>query len=63
MTYLRNTLLRGLFVNALTMRSHTLFADASKCVWACVLTQAYDHIIEGKERTILYPITYVSGLF
>ena len=25
--------------------------------------QAHDHIIEGKERTILHPITYVSGLF
>ena len=25
--------------------------------------QAHDYIIEGKERTILHPITYVSGLF
>ena len=37
--------------------------DASKYAWAGVLTQAHDHIIEGKERTILHPITYVSGLF
>ena len=29
----------------------------------CVLIQAHDHIIEGKEKTILHLITYVSGLF
>ena len=40
-----------------------MFTDASKYAWACVLTQACDHIIEGKERTILHPITYMSGLF
>ena len=44
-------------------KPYTLFTDASKYALACVLTQAYDHIIEGKERTILHPITYVSGLF
>ena len=27
------------------------------------LMQAHDHIIEGKERTILHPITYLGGLF
>ena len=43
-------------------KSYTLFMDASKYAWACVLTQAYDHIIEGKARTILYPISYLSGL-
>ena len=25
--------------------------------------QVHDHIIEGKERTILHPITYMSSLF
>ena len=25
--------------------------------------QAYDHIMEGKERKILYPIMYISRLF
>ena len=42
---------------------YILLMDASKYAWACVLMQAHDHIIEGKERTILHPITYVSGLF
>ena len=37
--------------------------DASKYAWACVLMQADDHFIEGKERTILHPITNMSGLF
>ena len=31
--------------------------------WAYVLIQAHDYIIEGNERTILHPITFVSGLF
>ena len=37
--------------------------DASKYAWECVLMQAYDHIIDGKEMIILHPITYMSGLF
>ena len=41
----------------------TLFTDPSKYAWACVLTQAHDHIVEGNKRMILHPITYVSGLF
>ena len=44
-------------------KPYKLFTDASKYALACVLMQAHDHIIEGKERTILDPITYVSGLF
>ena len=44
-------------------KPYTLFTDANKYAWACVLTQAYDHIIEGKERTILHPFIYMSGLF
>ena len=37
--------------------------DASKYAWACVLTQAYNHVIDGTGGTILHPITYVSALF
>ena len=44
-------------------RPYTLFTDASKYAWACVLTQAYDHEQDGKNKTILHPITYMSGLF
>ena len=44
-------------------KPYTLFKNASKCAGACVLTQACDHIIEGKGRTILHPVIYVSGLF
>ena len=44
-------------------KPYTFFTDASKYACACVLTQAYNHTMEGKERTILHPISYVSGLF
>ena len=40
-----------------------LFTDASKYAWACVLTQEKIHQIEGKKVKILFPITYMSGLF
>ena len=44
-------------------KPYILFMDATKYAWACVLTQACHHIIEGKERTVLHPVTYMSGLF
>ena len=44
-------------------KPYTLFTDASKYAWACVLTQEYEHEFDGKIRKILHPITYVSGLF
>ena len=42
---------------------YMLFTDASKCAWACVLTQEKTHIFEEKEVKILHPISYMSGLF
>ena len=42
---------------------YVLFTDASKYAWACVLTQEKTHTLEGKEKKILHPITYMSGLF
>ena len=42
---------------------YTLFTDASKYAWACVLTQEHEHEIEGKVKKVLHPITYASGLF
>ena len=55
--------MRVLSLNILTLnKPYTLFTDASKYAWACILTQAYSHIIERKERMILHAITYVSGL-
>ena len=42
---------------------YVLFTDASKYVWACVLTHEKTHTLEGKEKKILHPITYMSGLF
>ena len=42
---------------------YVLFTDASKCAWACILTQDKTHIFEEKEVKILHPITYKSGLF
>ena len=44
-------------------KPYTLFTDASKFAWACVLTQEYEHEFDGKKRKILHPIMYMSGLF
>ena len=44
-------------------KGYTLFTDASKYAWACVLTQEYQYEKGGKEYKINHPITFVSGLF
>ena len=44
-------------------KPYTLFTDASKYAWACVLTQEYEHEFDRKKKKIIHPITYVSGLF
>ena len=44
-------------------KPYVLFTDVSKYAWSCILTQEYTHVIEGKEKKILHPITYMSGLF
>ena len=46
-----------------TSKPYTLYTDASKYAWAGVLTQRYVHEMEGKEKEIYYPVTYLSGLF
>ena len=46
-----------------TRKPYTLYTDASKYAWAGVLTQRYVHEIEGKEKEIYHPVTYLSGLF
>ena len=46
-----------------SFQPYTLFTDASKYAWACVLTQEYEHEFDDKIKKILHPITYVSGLF
>ena len=56
--------MKVLSLSILTLeKPYMLFTDASKYDWACLLTQGYIHVIGGKERTILHPITYVGGLF
>ena len=42
---------------------YVLYTDASKYAWAGVLTQAYRHAVDGVEKEIHHPVTYVSGLF
>ena len=42
---------------------YVLYTDTSKYAWAGVLTQAYKHVMEGVEKEIFHPVTYVSGLF
>ena len=44
-------------------KPYTLFTDASKHDWACVLTQEYEHKKDGKVFKINHPITFASGLF
>ena len=46
-----------------TSKPYTLYTDASKYAWAGVLTQRYIHTIEGKEKEMYHPVTYLSGLF
>ena len=41
---------------------YVLYTDASKCAWAGVLTQAYQHKDEKGVKEIQHPITYISGL-
>ena len=41
-------------------KPYVLFTDASKYAWSCVL---YVYQFNGKEKKILHPITYMSGLF
>ena len=44
-------------------KGYTLFSDACKYAWACVLTQEYQYEKDGKEYKINHPITFASGLF
>ena len=44
-------------------KPYTLYTDASKYAWLCVLIQQYTHDIDNKQVVVNHPITYVSGLF
>ena len=46
-----------------TNKAYTLFTNASKHAWACVLTQEYQYEKDGKTFRINHPITFASGLF
>ena len=46
-----------------TREPYTLYTDVSKYAWAGLLAQRYVHEIEGKEKEIYHPVTYLSGLF
>ena len=46
-----------------TQKPYILFTDASKYVWAGVLTQPYTEETKGKTVTTHHPVTYVNGLF
>ena len=39
---------------------YTLFTDANKYAWACVLTQEHEHEKDGKIFKINHPITFAS---
>ena len=44
-------------------KAYTLFTDASRHAWPCVMTQEYQHEKDGKVCKINDPITFASGLF
>ena len=44
-------------------KPYTLYTDASKYAWSCVLTQQYTHDMDNKQTVVNHPIMYVSGLF
>ena len=44
-------------------KPYTLYTDASKYAWSCVLMQQYAHDIDDKQIVVNHPIIYVSGLF
>ena len=44
-------------------KPYTLYTDASKYAWSCVLTQQYTHNIDNKQVVVNHPMTYISGLF
>ena len=44
-------------------KPYTLFTDASKYAWACVLAQEHEHEKDGKIFKINHLITFASGLF
>ena len=44
-------------------KPYTLYTDASKYDWSCVLIQQYIHNIDNRQIVVNHPITYVSGLF
>ena len=46
-----------------TSKLYTLYTDASKYGWAGVLTQSQTSTVDGKEITMVHPVSYVSGLF
>ena len=57
-----NTLLKGRSSNTPIQKiPYTLFTDASKYVWSCVLTQMYYYVTDSK-KTIVHSITYMSSL-
>lgn len=43
-------------------KPYILYTDATKYAWACVLTQEYEHEIDGKIKRVHHHITSQSGL-
>ena len=44
-------------------KPYKLLTAYSKYAWECVLTQFYEHKVNGKHITIQHPITHQSALF
>ena len=56
-------MLKDALITSPILKYPTLFTDASKHAWACVLTQEHEHEKDGKIFKINHPITFASGLF
>ena len=46
-----------------TSKPYILYTDASKYIWAGVLTQSHATVIDNKFVTTDHPVAFVSGLF
>ena len=46
-----------------TSKLYTIFTDASKYLWAGVLTQEHTSVVGGKEVTTNHPVSFVNCMF
>ena len=61
---LKKFLTKGLVLKCLNLeKTINIVYQCGKYALACLLTPAYSHVLDVKEKTILHPITDMKGLF